>query len=325
MVKLKNIKTENDMIKVNGRNGISATVIKDSISESGKRFTTFELEYPRIIHGEFMTHRTISKNASSSRAVPIQKAIENVKNNPAFPVHWGKSQNGMQADTELVGEDLNRAKLLWQKGIDQSIELVNEFDEIGAHKQIASRWLETGQMIKVVASATEWDNLLWLRNDDAAQPEFHELAKCLQECFYQSTPELLLVGEYHLPYIKTGRDVNFNLNYFDSSGELLTVEEALKISTSCTAQVSYRRLNDSKEKALDIYGKLFSGAKKHMSPTEHQGTPISVVGNVLPWNPLTWPVGITHVTRDSILHSGNLSGWIQYRQTLPDNVYSDGM
>ena len=43
---------------------------------------TFELTYPRYIHSEFMTHRVFSRNASSSRAIPVKRMIEQVRNNP---------------------------------------------------------------------------------------------------------------------------------------------------------------------------------------------------------------------------------------------------
>jgi thymidylate synthase ThyX len=310
------------MIIVNGANGISATVLLDSISESGKRMTTFELEYPRIIHGEFMTHRALSKNAASSRAIPINAAIEHAINKPAFPVYWGKAQRGMQAEEQLTGYDLELAKKLWQKGINQNIELVKEFDAIHAHKQIASRWLETGQLFKVIASGTDYDNFFWLRNDKAAQPEFRELARVMKECLDLSVPNLLFYGEWHLPFITTKRLKSGVLIYLDSNSEQLELEDAKKISTSCSAQISYRKLDDTKEKALDLYSRLFSGEKKHMSPTEHQATPIKSISSVnVLFDFSTWENGVTHIDRNGVLHSGNLSGWIQYRQTLPNNVY----
>ena len=55
---------------------IEAKVICDSISPEGIRLTTMQLKYPRIIHSEFMTHRVFGRNASSSRAIPIQTQIK---------------------------------------------------------------------------------------------------------------------------------------------------------------------------------------------------------------------------------------------------------
>ena len=313
------------MIEIVGKNGINVKVIADSVAVNGKRMTTFELIYHRFIHGEMMTTRMLSKNASSSRAVPLKTAAEHVADNPAIPVHWGKNQAGMQAKEELSGIELSVARELWQEGIDFSIDLAGRFAEIGAHKQYSSRWLETGQLIKVVVSGTDWDNMLWLRNDEEAQPEFKELARCIQIAFDQSVPVELSHGEWHLPYIDTYRDhmMDDTLHYLDAGGMPLSLEDAKKISASCCAQVSYRRLNDSKEKALEIYDKLFSGRKPHLSPVEHIATPIdlSMYDVNIPFNPKTWESGITHVRRDGTLCSGNLAGWIQYRQTLPNNVF----
>ncbi len=62
-------------------------IIADSCSHEGKRITTFQLRYPRFIHSEVMTHRVFSRNASSSRAIPVIKLINQVEANPAMPVH----------------------------------------------------------------------------------------------------------------------------------------------------------------------------------------------------------------------------------------------
>ena len=74
----------------------TAKIIADSISEKGKRITTFELEYPRIIHSELMTHRVFSRNAMSSRAVPVGKMLQQIVENPAMPVRFGVNKRGME-------------------------------------------------------------------------------------------------------------------------------------------------------------------------------------------------------------------------------------
>ncbi len=67
---------------------ISADVIADSISPLGIRITTMALVYHRFIHAEFMTHRTFSRSASSSRAIPVKRMLSEVWNHPATPIHW---------------------------------------------------------------------------------------------------------------------------------------------------------------------------------------------------------------------------------------------
>ena len=306
-----------NMVEHKGKNGISAKIICDSVSPNGKRMTTFEDTFPRWILAENNTHRAISKNLQSSRAVPLAKAIEMIELEMALPVHWGKNQARMQAKEELTGFQLEASKQEWQRACKNAIESVKELAVQGGHKQWASRLLEPFVITKAVQSGTNWDNLMWLRNDEEAQPEYEELAKMKQQCFDESKPQLLQAGEWHLPYIHTERNRSGKLIYIDSNGQDLSLEDAQKISASCCGQVSYRRLNDSKEKALEIYAKLFSGRKPHMSPTEHQATPISITR----YTRLMWPRGVTHVKRDGTLCSGNLEGWIQYRQTLTNNVF----
>ena len=55
---------------------ISAKVLADSITPDGKRLTTFEIKVPRIILAEFNTHRVLSRNFASSRAIPVIDGLE---------------------------------------------------------------------------------------------------------------------------------------------------------------------------------------------------------------------------------------------------------
>jgi hypothetical protein len=93
---------------------ISADIIADSISPLGIRITTMALAYPRFIHAEFMTHRTFSRGASSSRAIPVKRMLSEVWNHPATPIHWGANQAGMQARAELSGIRKSVAASLWK-------------------------------------------------------------------------------------------------------------------------------------------------------------------------------------------------------------------
>lgn len=79
-------------------------IIEDSLNPyNGTRLTTLQLKYPRFIHSEVMTHRMFSRNASSSRAIPVSKILKDVWKDPATPIHWGSNQPGMKARTELTG------------------------------------------------------------------------------------------------------------------------------------------------------------------------------------------------------------------------------
>ncbi len=304
-------------VVVEGKGIIVARIVADSVNKNGNRITTFELEYHRFIHSELMTHRLFSRNAMSSRAVPVSKMIEQVRNNPATPIHWGKNQAGMQADNVLMDKSLDNAKRQWRQSAIYAASQAEVMSNIGAHKQIVNRLLEPFQMMKTVLTATEFDNFFWLRCDPDAQPEIQELANCMFEAMNQSQPEVLESGQWHTPYVehvfKGGKFETYCLTDEDDNIiKLLTEEEAKAISASCCAQVSYRTLNNTYEKAMDIYSKLASGRKVHASPFEHVAKPMSD-------NP-HHENGVTHKDIVGNYWSGNFKGWIQLRQTLDNHV-----
>lgn len=330
------------------KNQITVEIVADSISPSGVRITTFCLEYPRIIHSELMTHRLLSRNAMSSRAIPIKKMIEQVQQNPAMPVKFGKNQPGMQDAGEHSAQlgDGYSAEEWWKLAGLSAARFAAEFADAGYHKQIANRLLEPYQRMKTVVTATDWNNFFWLRVDPDADPTIYELAKAMKEASDNSIPDPLEPGQWHTPYV----DHVYGFEDIDdkecavfegycvldeeNKPVMLTLEEALAISASCCAQVSYRVLNTSKEKALDIYEKLVSGNKVHASPFEHQATPMTeyreiensdylTIGHInFPRDPSSWEEGITHADRQGQLWSGNLRGWRQHRQLVPDNAIS---
>lgn len=293
---------------------ISAKIILDSISVHGDRITTFELEYPRFIHGEIMTHRVFSRNAQSSRAVPVAKTLEVNAQKPVEPLVWGKNKSGMSSTEELQGTLLTDAIAEWKYAAENAFSSSKLLADIGLHKQYTNRITEPFSTIKVIVTATEWDNFFWLRYDpDAAQPEIVELARLMRHAMDSSNPQTLEVGDWHLPYVSYRRG-NSGQQIFYSGSIELTLEDALKISSSCCAQISYRKLDDSKEKAIEIYNRLFGGSKPHLSPTEHQArVPETNTGTN---SPLYWEEGITHMNKYRELWSANFKGWIQYRQLL---------
>lgn len=287
---------------------ISAKVIQDSVS-NGIRITTFELEYPRFIHSELMTHRLFSRNSASSRAIPIQKMNDTIKENPATPVHWGKNQPGMQAKEELEASAKMLVENEWYAALNNAIASSTKMFEHGAHKQIANRVTEPFQHMKVVLTATEYANWYWLRDHTDAQPEIHALAVAMKDAIANSQPMTLRLGEWHVPYVDRFRAANHDINY-SVNGEVVDVETAKKVSGSCCAQVSYRRLDDSIEKADKIFRQLIESKPCHASPIEHQATPIDKD------NPIQFAPGITHIDAKQQLWSGNFRGWIQHRQLV---------
>lgn len=307
---------------------ISAKIIADSCSAINcKRITTFELQYPRFIHSELMTHRLFSRNAMSSRAVPIDKMIQQVQEDPAVPIHWGKNQSGMQAKEELTGCSRADVKGEWQLAAQNAGDSAAFMASEGAHKQIVNRILEPFQLMKTVLTSTEFENFFWLRKHEDAQPEIKALAELMFVAMQDSTPLKLNVGEWHVPYVEvvkvTGGMIcegDYRIEY-RSRGESISPEDALAISSSCCAQVSYRLLDDSIEKARKVYQRLVESEPVHASPFEHQARPMDLDEDYKYQNPFyDWWEGITHQDSSGNFWSGNFQGWIQHRQLIPNNV-----
>jgi Thymidylate synthase complementing protein len=318
---------------------ITAKIIADSISPSGKRITTYELEYPRFIHAEFMTHRLFSRNAASSRAIPVSRAIELILADTAMPIHWGKNQPGMSAKEEC--NELVHARLpsledrgllreqAWNFARDCAITIAEQFNKAGYHKQIVNRLLEPFTHIKVVCTATEYDNFFWLRRHPDAQPEIRELADQMWQAREASVPAQLDSGDWHVPYYKTGqwvraiiKDGKNQVVDCEQDCNFVSLQEALAISSSCCAQVSYRKLDDSLEKAQDIFKRLVESKPVHASPFEHQATPFKAPNQreVLRNCDKEQYLGATHIDMLGNYWSGNFCGWTQHRQLIDNNT-----
>ena len=314
---------------------IIAKVICDSVSETGKRITTFELEYPRYIHCELLTHRMLSKNCSSSRAIPIEKMLGYIENNMAVPVYLGRNKSGMQAVEEIEYKD--KALSVWRDSFYQVEDSVNKLLDLKVHKQIANRLTEPYQMMKVVVTATEWDNFFNLRIDKNAQPELVLLADKMFNAMQGSTPKTLKAGQWHLPYVEIENDGYSNSHeYFiydedksnsETNGYMyktpLLLEDAIKISVASCAAVSYRTENMTLAKADKIFDMLINAETLHSSPFEHVAMPMRLPEmKYIAMEKFVsgWDDGVTHMRRDGNMCSGNFTGWIQYRHLLNNNT-----
>lgn len=237
---------------------ITAEIVADSINVSSrkKRITSFVLTYPRFIHSELMTHRMFSRNAASSRAIPIQKFIEDVLTDPALPIHWGANQKGMQADNEVDEETKIKAMQIWNEARDSAVSYAKKLNDIGIHKQVANRLMEPFFHIKTLLTATEYDNFFKLRAHKAAQPEIRELAYKMQDAMKVSKPKELEIGEWHIPF-------------GDRFTDGLSIIQKLKIATARAARVSYKTFDGviNYDRDYTLHDTLLQ--EGHYSPFEH--------------------------------------------------------
>lgn len=272
----------------------TAKIVAHSVNPTGVSLVTWSLKYWRACHSEVMTHRVLSRNASSSRAIPVKKMLEQVWNDPAGPIHWGANQPGMQANAELTGVRLWLAQKLFYTAGKVMCMFAYVMTKVGLHKQVANRILEPWQYIHVVVTATELENLFALRDHKDAQPEFQDLAKKMKASLMASTPRKLGVGEWHLPYVS------------DDERRTMPIDVLKRISTARTARVSYLTHDGKVPNVVNdiaLHDRLVGSSPIHASPTEH---PAMALGGI----------------QGKIMHK-NFRGWYQYRHEVEDRIEFD--
>lgn len=247
----------------------SATVIADSISEDGNRVTTMEIVFHRFCLAEFNTHCIFARNSASSRAIPVKKQLQRVREELAWPVSWPKEQKGMQGGEELTGADLTAARSEWQRASETAANSVELLQTIGLHKSVTNRLLEPFMWHTAIVTASSYENFFGLRVSPQAQPEIFVVASLMQEQYRKSVPKALKPGEWHLPYILD-----------DEKSALSTIPDSLRqISAARCARVSYLTQAGVRDPSEDIkmFERLTSEDPPHASPLEHPCTPA-------PWN-----------------------------------------
>jgi hypothetical protein len=255
---------------------ISAKVIADSISPDGDRLTTMECTFHRFILPEVNTYRMWSRNAASSRAIPLKRRIKEVRENPAIPVHWGLNEKGMVASEELPIIASTDAFGTWMEAAMAASDYAEILLGLNLHKQTASRILEPFLWHTSVISSTNFSNCFEQRIHADAQPEFRLLAIEMKKAIDDSVPVEIGYREWHLPYLSDNDTV-------------LSEEDKKKVCVARVARSSY--LNQDKtniEADLELYERLVSAEPPHLSPFEMVATPAvpgeTVLGNFDGWH-----------------------------------------
>lgn len=273
----------------------SVKVIADSIGNIGKkdsRLITLQLRYPRMVHSELMTHRVFSRNASSSRAIPVAKMIEQVRNDPAAPYVWTTNKPGMQGDIVTDPELIAKYDQMWIEAAHQAADNAEVLMKEGLHKQVVNRILEPFLWISVIVTATEWSNFFELRNHPDADPTIKRLAEVMLEAGRNSKSRRLEKGEWHLPYVS------------QEERQVLPIGTLVKLSAARCARVSYLThdgLLPNVQKDVELYERLVVSRPLHASPIEHQAR-------------------LKDVFADELGLNGNFSPeWTQHRKLLEIN------
>ena len=154
---------------------IKAEVVAHSTC-NGNEICTMVVTMPRIILAEFNTHRMFSRNSASSRAIPFEKMVKSVNDNPFIPIAWQIDHKGMQGIEYLTAPiDTAMAHDNWLEASKNAIRLAKNLNN-NCHvtKQLCNRLLEPFMYHTVIVTATEWENFFALR---CPQYEFGAVGK----------------------------------------------------------------------------------------------------------------------------------------------------
>lgn len=268
---------------------ITAKVILDSVSPDGIRLTTLALRFPKFLLPQFNTHRAFSRSASSSRAIPVTRLIEDIRLDPVMPSAWLSARPGMQPGPELDQGAIDVLEDQWFRLMDRALDAASIMEDHGAAKEIVNRIIEPWAHCNVVVTSTEWSNFFKLRLHGDAQNEMRILAQAMKTALDESTPTYLHHDEWHTPFLFDDEDMPMHLRK--------------KVSAARCARVSYlthEGKTPSIEADLALYDRLITSEPAHASPVEHIATPdVSTKGG---WE-------------NRHLH-GNFTGYQQWRKVL---------
>lgn len=318
-------------------NRISAQIIADSKNIFGERITTFVLTFPRIVLAEFNTHRMLSKNSASSRAIPFKTMLKKVQEEPFVPIAWQKDHKGMQGTEYITSPDEIQPRINdWLDARNDVVARASYLHEMGVTKQLCNRLLEPFLMHTVICTGTEWENFFALRAHPAAEIHIADLAQKMLVAYNESEPKLLQPGEWHIPFgdtfdLKRLMELYVQLNNIEGETWVDTKElEALKLKIAMArcARISYNNFEGKDDYLADI--KLFDtlvGAG-HMSPTEHAARAMSTAERHLN---ISGKIQVSMDEHDFDTEapesikgwSGNFKGFIQFRKLLQGENQKD--
>lgn len=256
---------------------------------------TYDIEVDGKYHN-FIANGVVVHN---SRAIPVEKMIKVVEEDPFIPIAFQKQHKGMQGTEYITDEkELKSCVELWLDGRDSTLSVVDDFIEKGVSKQVINRliepWMWVTQLVTgsrksfehlfkqrcpiynvenlkfiskkdaifLFPSLKDLTDLEWLqRNSGQAEIHFMDLAEKMYDALNESKPEELKDGDWHIPFQEE----------IWKGKQAEKLEDFIKMSCAMTARISYTTISDNEiltlEKAKNIYDKCVKSG--HFSVVSH--------------------------------------------------------
>lgn len=259
---------------------IKAEILCDSINTAvGSRLTTFKARFPRIVLAELNTHRAFSRNSASSRAIPFEKMLEMVKNDPFIPIKFQKDHKGMQGTEYFEGEEHKDCVADWLNARDKAVEAATSFLH-PVTKQIRNRLLEPFMWHTAIITSTDYGNFTGLRAHNDAEIHIADLAYKMLDEYNKSEPQRLNPGDWHVPFgdkIDESRmfEVMGDKEYVEAhkgdNSYFLKEDFKRRVAVARCGRISYNNFEGKDDYAADIKmcDRLFGSIPRHLSPAEH--------------------------------------------------------
>lgn len=333
-------------------NKISANIVADSISIHGDRVTTFLLTFPRFILPELNTHRMFSRNSASSRAIPFEKMVKMVEEDPFIPIAWQKDHKGMQG-TEYFNEEESKSKIKeWLIARDNAVTQAKKLHSEGVTKQLCNRLLEPFLWHTVLLTATEFENFFKLRCPQYVinwyPKDRPEALEPTQATFKSKEQAMLYTGEcsnwtendwrmsniaqaeIHMQALAEAmwdaynkstpvflRENQWHIPYRENIDKD-NIDDVIKIATARCARLSYMTFDNEidYEKDIKLHDKLIENG--HLSPLEH----ICQCLTEEEYQASTKTIGFYNGR--SVIEEGwcsNLKGFKSYRYMVENGIY----
>lgn len=220
------------------------------VAGSQNGLITFRIECPIYCWTELLTHRRLSRNASSARAMGTTRYLSMGNYVPDTFYSGGK---GMQSsDTPIKYQWL--AKFLWNNAFKSASFYTRLLEKLGVAKEQRNRLIPPTKIIAGIVTGTEdgWKHFLSLRNNPNADKAMQELAVeidwIIRKLDYDSNN--WTYSDWHIPYSPDDGDF----------------EHRAKVAAARIARVSYNRPPNGKDD-LALANQLLKD--KHLSPFEH--------------------------------------------------------
>lgn len=256
---------------------------------------TYDIEVNGDYHN-FIANGVVVHN---SRAIPVEKMIKVVEEDPFIPLAFQRQHKGMQGTEYITDkEGLESCIELWLNGKDSALSVADDFIKLGTTKQIINRILEPWMWVTQLCTGTresfehlfnqrcpiynveglkftskkdaiglfpylkDMTDLEWLQcNSGQAEIHFMDLAEKMYDALNESTPDELKEGDWHIPFQEE----------IWKGKQAEKLEDVIKMSCAMTARVSYTTINDNEvitlEKAKNIYDKCVKSG--HFSVVGH--------------------------------------------------------